>query len=304
MWAITPYYNPVRYKRRLSNYRTFRANLGIPLVTVELSFDGEFELTEKDADILIQISGGAVLWQKERLLNLAIKAVPSNIKNIAWIDCDIILKRADWVDEAKRLLNEFNVIQLFSDVVHLNSEQYDKQSDLYSGHTFVPGIVSLSNARELLLFGANLEKGSITYHDGFAWAANRSLLEDRGFYDAAIVGGGDSLMVAAMYDRYEGLIRRCLLNATRREHYLRWAIPFHKSVAERVGYVSGTICHLAHGTIENRRYADRHASLASFNFDPDIDLRIGANGAWQWARSRPEVESFLMNYFINRAEDE
>ena len=35
---------------------------------MELSFDGEFELEEKDADILIQLSGGAVLWQKERLL--------------------------------------------------------------------------------------------------------------------------------------------------------------------------------------------------------------------------------------------
>ena len=73
MWAITTYFNPVQYKRRLSNYKIFRANLGIPLVTVELSFDGRFELTNRDADILIQISGGAVLWQKERLLNVALK---------------------------------------------------------------------------------------------------------------------------------------------------------------------------------------------------------------------------------------
>ena len=93
MWAITSYYNPVRYKRRLSNYRLFRANLGVPLVAVELSFDGQFELTEKDADILLQISGGAVLWQKERLLNLAIKAVPPNASSIAWIDCDTMKNR-------------------------------------------------------------------------------------------------------------------------------------------------------------------------------------------------------------------
>ena len=77
MWAITSYFNPVGYKRRLSNYRMFRANLGAPLVTVELSFDGRFELTDQDADVLIHFvmvpcSG------KERLLNLALKAVPSN----------------------------------------------------------------------------------------------------------------------------------------------------------------------------------------------------------------------------------
>lgn len=91
MWVITTYYNPVRYKRRLSNYKIFRANLGVPLVTVELSFNGQFELTEKQADILIQISGGAVLWQKERLLNVALQALPSSCHKVAWLDCDIFL---------------------------------------------------------------------------------------------------------------------------------------------------------------------------------------------------------------------
>ena len=94
MWAITSYFNPVGFKRRLSNYRVFRANLAVPLVTVELSFDGRFELTDDDADILIQLSGGAVLWQKERLLNIAIQSVPKNAKNIAWLDCDVIFRAA------------------------------------------------------------------------------------------------------------------------------------------------------------------------------------------------------------------
>jgi hypothetical protein len=310
VWAITSYYNPVRYKRRLSNYRIFRANLGIPLVTVELSFDGRFELTDDDADILIQLSGGAVLWQKERLLNLAIKAVPLNVKKIAWLDCDVILKRTDWVDEAKRQLNEFNVIQLFSDSVHLNPEDYEN-SNHYNGHTSVPGIAGLSNARELLSLGGQeinhikfvLRKEQI-WNTGLAWAANRTLLEDHSFYDAAIVGGGDSIMASAMYGRFEALIKKFQLNATRQQHYLRWAVPFHKSVAERIGHVSGTIYHLRHGEIKKRRYLDRQACLAGFDFDPDTDLKIGSNGAWEWTRPRPELESFLTSYFISRAEDE
>lgn len=302
MWAITSYYNPVRYKRRLSNYRLFRANLAVPLVTVELSFDGEFELERKDADNLIQISGGAVLWQKERLLNLALNAVPSGTKNVAWFDCDTILKRADWVEEAKKRLDKLDVVQLFSDIEDIGPDQYEKQPGLQNGHSTVPGIASLPNGRELL-FKANL--GTVPmYHEGLAWAANRRLLENHGFYDAGIVGGGDSLMTAAMYGRYDGSIRFFLLDAPRRKHYLRWAISFHESVAGCVGYVPGTIYHLAHGSRKNRRYEDRHASLASFKFDPDADIRIGANGAWHWARRRPELESFLMNYFIDRAEDE
>ena len=80
IWAITSFFNPVRYQRRLLNYRVFRSRLGIPLVAVELSFDGQFELTKCDADILIQVSGGAVHWQKERLLNIALESVPPMLK--------------------------------------------------------------------------------------------------------------------------------------------------------------------------------------------------------------------------------
>jgi hypothetical protein len=117
MWAITSYYNPIRYKRRLSNYKIFRANLAVPLVTVELSFDGHFELTRNDADILIQISGGAALWQKERLLNVAIKSVPQNVSHIAWLDCDAVFEKPDWADDAEQKLCKVNIVQLFSDLV-------------------------------------------------------------------------------------------------------------------------------------------------------------------------------------------
>jgi hypothetical protein len=42
--------------------------------------------------------------------------------------------------------------------------------------------------------------------------------------------------------------------------------------------------------------------LVDFNFEP-ADLVTGANGAWQWARSKPDLEKFLINHFIHRAED-
>ena len=303
MWAITSYYNPVRYERRLSNYKIFRANLRIPIVAVELSFDGRFELTEKDADILIQISGGAILWQKERLLNVALKAVPPDVKKVAWVDCDVILKRPDWADEAKRLLDEFSVIQLFSDGIHLKAEDLQAHLNSTNGYRIVPGLARLPDAREHLQVGSNLNKKTVLYHSGYAWAANRNILDDHGFYDAAIVGGADSLMAAAMYNRVDSLTKRYHMDGVRKDHYQRWAIPFRESVAERVGYIDGTIYHLWHGEIENRGYIDRHKQLADLRFEPNSDLRIGANGAWQWARPRPELEEFLRNYFLNRAED-
>ena len=214
----------------------FRANLGVPLVTVELSFDGRFELTDQDADILIQLHGGALLWQKERLLNLALKAVPSNVTKIAWLDGDVILERSDWVDEAKSQLEEFKLVQLFSEAVHINSEDYEKRSHHRNDYASVPGIVSLSNAYELMSLGRQeqerlkfVSKKEEIYKLGLAWAANRGLLEDHGFYDASIVGSGDRLMVSAMYGRFEDPTKLFSFKGTVQQHYLRWAVPFQIS---------------------------------------------------------------------------
>ncbi len=300
MWAITAYYNPVRYKRRLLNYRIFRANLGVPLVTMELSFDGRFELTHDDADILIQVSGGAVLWQKERLLNVAIKSVPKIAKNIAWLDCDVIFERTDWMHEAELKLNEANIVQLYSDLVDLGPEDYQSNIKHHglrpSGH----GIVSLG----LVQTNAVSWEAVRFALAGLAWAARRDILEEHGFYDAMIIGSGDTSMFHAMYGQFEHEAQRRYLRRAHQEHYLKWARPYYKTVGGKVSNVPGRIYHLWHGKFTNRDYKDRQRLMAGFDFDPDTDLRIGANGAWQWARPRPDLEDFLKKYFLSRAEDD
>ncbi len=120
LWAITCYFNPMRYRRRLSNFRLFRKHLNIPLVAVELAYGEEFELHEQDAEVLIQLRGGALLWQKERLLNVALLAVPSSCRRFAWLDCDILFGNADWAHTANSLLDRFSLIQLFKQVHYLS----------------------------------------------------------------------------------------------------------------------------------------------------------------------------------------
>ena len=102
-WAITSYFNPAGYGSRRANYRHFRKHLGVPLVAVELSFDGNFELTEGDAEILIQLTGGDVMWQKERLLNLALEALPPECDKVMSIDCDVIFTDPDWCEPSPLL---------------------------------------------------------------------------------------------------------------------------------------------------------------------------------------------------------
>jgi hypothetical protein len=296
MWALTSYFNPVRYKRRLANYRLFRANLGVPLITVELSFDGQFELAAGDADSLIQISGGAVLWQKERLLNVAIGLVPSHVENIAWIDCDLIFAKQNWADEATKKLDRSNVVQLFSKATELRSEDFLTRQQWET----LPAVASVASKFESNNSHRIDRPG---YKTGFAWAAKRAVLERYNFYDAMIAGGGDRSMVAALYGQFDEVIRLQHLSAARQTHYLKWAHPFHKSVAGRVGCLSGTVCHLWHGDIGNRSYFDRHASLSKFDFEPEADLFVGENGAWHWARKRTDLQEFLIKRFQDRAED-
>lgn len=307
MWALTSYFNPIRYKRRLSNYRVFRSRLNLPLVTVELSFDGEFELTKNDADVLIQISGGAVLWQKERLLNIAIKSVPVDAKNIAWLDCDILFERNDWVDEAERQLNErYNVIQLFSDAVLLNADDTGMPlPSNFESYRITPGLVSIYNEGTVSLLdknaSANATGGGLVYNPGLAWAAKKEIFVKHGFYDLAIVGAGDQYLACSLFGRMDPLLEFYGLNKARSESYLKWARPLNQTVADKVGYISGEIFHLWHGDLTNRNYKNRIKLLA--DFDPQTDVYIGDNGAWHWTKPNSALAKQLKSYFLNRRED-
>jgi len=304
VWSITSYYNPVRYKRRLQNYMTFRENLRMPLVTVELSFDGEFELKRNDADVLVQISGGAIVWQKERLLNIAIKSVPREERSIAWIDCDVLFDRHNWMNEAETQLAAVSVVQLYSDVVDLNPADRKPNHDNRIAPRSAEGFVSAVNEKHLdikSLIGRGKNAGGLSM--GLAWAARREILEDHGLYEAMVIGSGDRLTVGTMYGEFQKIIEVFDFNQARQKHYLRWAQPFYEAVGGRVGYVSGRIYHLWHGESANRKSVERHRSLASLAFDPEADLVVAPNGAWQWARSRPDLEEFFINYFKGRAED-
>ncbi len=81
-WAITAYFNPAGYRSKYANYRQFRKHLALPLVAIELSYGPDFELKDDDAEIVLRRRGRDVLWQKERLLNIALAALPSHCRRV------------------------------------------------------------------------------------------------------------------------------------------------------------------------------------------------------------------------------
>jgi hypothetical protein len=305
LWAITSYFNPARYASRLRNYRAFRANLVPPLAVAEFSLNGKFELRKDDAEIVVQIAGGDVLWQKERLLNVALSSLPGDCNHVAWVDCDVIFTARDWAERAVRALREFCLIQPFRERCNLS-----RGAQISSGANGGCDSISESVAYRIAMGGAHaddfrLSEAPLTRNSiaGLAWAARRDLLEVHGLYDACILGSGDRAILCAAMGIFESGVNAVGKHGRQIEHYLAWAKPFHRAVGGRVGFVDGRVLHLGHGDLRNRRYAQRHEGLVRFGFDPFSDIALDPSGSWRWNGSKSEMHKYVRSYFESRKED-
>jgi hypothetical protein len=305
LWAITSYFNPIGYHRRLQNFRIFREHLEIPLVAVELSYGPAFELGAHDADILIQLRGGAVLWQKERLLNLALRALPDHCHKVAWLDCDVLFCQRGWMETASSLLDRFSVIQLFRRA-HYLGPGWDSKKDWASQAEF-----SRSSAMSLLAsgipaaacLGPIFDDRKLSRAAGLAWSARREFLDRYLFFDLCILGGGDRAMACATHRCFDELMQSHYMNEQQRRRYIGWAAPVAQSVEAEAAFLDTEICHLWHGEIGRRAAGGRHQGFQRFQFDPDTDIAIDENGAWRWNTDKREMHDYVRGYFASRRED-
>jgi len=305
LWGITSFFNPAGYKSRLANYRLFRSRLNVPLVAVELSFTGKFELRDTDAEILLQISGGDVMWQKERLLNVALGALPTECDIVAWLDCDVIFALDDWPERARRALKTSSIVQLFSERLNLIAGAVNDSAGRSSVEMKVPGMACKFATGTLrpedLCRAGSLLLGLST--NGLAWASSRSLLQKHGFYDARIIGSGDQAIACAAIGKFEYAEQSGNMNSHQREHYRTWAEPFFADAGGKLGCVEGRIFHLWHGHLRDRQFDQRHLNLRRFEFDPYRDIALDSNGVWRWNSDKPEMHEFMIRYFGLRRED-
>src|SRR4029077_13058771 len=274
LWAITSYFNPAKYKRRLENYRIFRASLSVPLVTVEHSHCGEFELDDGDADILCQVGGGDILWQREGSLNVALSLLPDCCDSIAWLDCDVIFENGDWPELTRQALDKFAIVQPFDAACDFARGIYladARKANLIPTRTsFAYKFCSRTLTSAMLpTAGATLAQ---TLCAGFAWATRKQLLTSHGLYDAFVVGSGARALALVAIGEMDASIRGWQLNEKEVSHYTNWARPFFNEVHRNVGFVEGKVFHLWHGEIEHRRYGQRHVDFKKFGFDPYNDI--------------------------------
>ena len=286
--AVTCLFNPCGYRRLVENHRRFSAALGVPLTTVELSFDGRFEVPGS-----LRVFGDPAahtLWQKERLLNLAIESLPPEVDKVAWIDADLLFLNPDWAAETERVLEEFAVCQLFA-----RSHDVDAAGRLFRKRS------SLATALKAGRKPTNMD------HPGYAWAARRDLLtagggSERGLYDRNVVGGGDRAMAFAWagVPQPNGPQKQA---ACWWQDYLAWAKPQAERTGGKIGVVPGDVIHLYHGERKDRQYRSRIAHLVHHDYDPAVDLAKGKSGLWRWASDKPALHRAVRRFFERRNDD-
>ncbi len=299
LWAITCLFNPAGFRVRTTNYHIFRKAFPLPLLTIELAFDGNFVLNPSDADVIVQIEGGDRMWQKERLLNLALQSLPKNCSRVIWVDADIVVPDPQlWIDGIESGLEHYSVVQAFSAVKMRDSK----------GNTMLKNPSTMASLRRSsdpnAVYQATLDRSTGAPCSGHVWAARREVLSTRGFYDGCIIGGGDSAFICAALGDFDRVIHLHGMGDRQKHRYLNWAQELYTGITDGVGYVDHEIDHLWHGTIGNRRGAERHAKLNEIGFDPYVDICLNHNQIWEWATPKPELHNYVRNYFHSRQEDQ
>src|SRR5208283_3793708 len=102
-----------------------------------------------------------------------------------WLDGDIQFLNDEWIEQALSALDSYPLAQLFDRVVNggaasLGMVAYRSLTGQKKGRT-------VRRAGTMECFGRS----------GYAWAARREVLDQTGFYDRCIVGGGDAVMGCA-----------------------------------------------------------------------------------------------------------
>ena len=230
IWVLTAYFNPVGYRSRYRNFQIFRRSLNAPLITVELSFNDSFELDPEDSTALIRRKSPDVMWQKERLLNIALSMVPEECRYVVWIDCDVVIRSPSWIRRVREQLNQHQMVQLYRKVAHVRKgtgkTTVERKEVLFEETSVVSYIRGRDPEKpDLELTRSRRQRGLC---NGMAWAARRNLLNAHGFYDGSIAGGGDTAIASAAFGQMDAAIAYHGMNGDQIKYYLDWAAPFAK----------------------------------------------------------------------------
>ena len=300
LFVILPYFNFCKSRRRYILFMEFLERIkkykGIKIVISEATNTEEFDLPNDLENIYCHhgYKLNSEYWCKENLINIAVKHLPLHWKYIAWIDADLTFLNENWVEDTIRELETYEFIQLFETAIHMGPRDEAIKIDKSFGYM---------HRRSNTEWRSDCKYGY--WHCGFAWACNRYAYEKtNGLIDFSILGSGDYHMAMALINRVE-------------DSFPKEKSKIHPSFFQKLkdyealiriyriklSYIPGTILHHWHGRREDRKYVERWNILYDHYYNPDQDIIYNEEGLLNLSDYGKRMEIDIMQYFIDRRED-
>lgn len=236
------YNNDLRQKRNfikfIEQWKDHYQNMIVGIVDYG---DIDFEIPcEK---IIIEGDVNKRIWSKEILINKIVEKIDTDY--ILWIDGDIIYEDLSWLNNLDGVIGDNDFVQLFETINYLgeNGEVLESHKSLVSAGT--------NNVDQLLGKG---------YKPGGSWLGKVKVLKDKKLFEKMLVGGGDTILVYALFGVEGGWTLRKVREGSEEvyQEAKKWILEFGK---KKVGYLPVTVNHLYHGDLKDRNYNERYKNL-------------------------------------------
>ncbi len=302
--VVTVVANPIQWQSRMRLYRAFEQHMlvsGVSLTTVECAYgDRPFEIQPREGVNLVQVRSKTLLWNKENLINLGIQRLQHDWRYVCWADADITFRRESWVMDTLHALQQYHVVQPWSDAYDLGPNDEHMQHH-------VSFLRQWWHKQPVCPEGPNWWKhagGCYDYpHSGYAWAATRQAIDWLGgLFEVGAMGAGDHHMALAMVGKAKYSLPGRVSNPYY-AHLMRWQSRAVSHLNFNLGHVWGTIEHSFHGRKADRKYVDRWGMILEHGFDPETDLKRNSFGVLELVGNKPALAHDLDMYFRQRAED-
>ncbi len=294
---MTAIANPIHWESRIRLYREFERHMldsGVRLTVVECAYgDRPFQCAGTPGVTHVPVRARTLTWSKENLLNIGIARTDD--RYIATIDADIHFRRPDWASETVHALQQYDVVQPWSDC-------YDLGPDDDHMHTHRAFCRLWADGKPILQ-GPKVTGSYRFGHPGYAWAYTRHALDCvGGLIETASLGSADHHMALALIGRVGESIPGNLKDAYKAPLY-QWQALAMRHIAGNISAIPGTIEHRWHGAKAKRNYVGRWDILARNAFDPTTDLKRNTWGVYELAGNKPELRRDFDSYFRSRDED-
>lgn len=282
--VVTFHWNPAGWQSLRRNYLRFLHEMrwwDVPTFAVEVAYPGQ-EFVADRAWLKIRASENNVIWQKERLVNLAVERLPERFDKVAWIDADMVFFGHDLVERTCRALESWPVVQMWRKWYRVGADGAVDQT-----------LENIGFRGETYAAAGNCSPGG-------ALAARRDVFP---LYDRHIVGSGDSMCLEGWIGMEQS---RCMrrMNEPMWRHYSAWQSEAFAKVAGEIGILPGDAVHLHHGRYADRKYRERWQPVIDSGYDPARHVTVDENGLLAWTpEAPPELVEFVRNYFASRRED-